>query len=73
MKEFDFEAYGIDPNKYFTRRAIVDLARNVFGVPLTKGGVDKAPPPVDAICGKRHLTSGRNAVPYILSQVRAAE
>jgi len=77
MKEFDFEAHGIDPNKYFTRKGIVALARDVFGIPLTKGTVDKLAcegkgPPVDAICGKRHLTRGRNAVPFILSQVRPA-
>jgi hypothetical protein len=74
MIGFDFEAHGLDPDKYVTRRGIVELADKLFGIPLSKSKIDKMAmagngPSIDARIGQRELTRIRNAVPFILAQL----
>jgi hypothetical protein len=73
--EFDYAAHGLDPDRFLMRRDIAELAKTVFGIPITKNHIDKAAaagqgPPVDAAFGTKHLTRVRHAIPWILSRVR---
>jgi hypothetical protein len=75
MQDFDFHARGLDPDRFLTRRGVAELAMRVFGIPLSKSTIDKKAlrgegPPVDAVIGAKHLTSTRNAVAYVLRQLR---
>ena len=75
MSDFDFEAHGLDPNKFVTRRGIVELADKALGIPLSKSKIDKMAmagngPSIDARIGQRELTRIRNAIPFILALLR---
>jgi hypothetical protein len=77
MEDFDYSAYGLNPDKFLTRRGVVEVAEKL-GVPLAKSTLDKKAmrgegPPVDAMAGPKHLTRTRNAVPYLLGLLRRPE
>jgi hypothetical protein len=77
MQDFDYSAYGLNPDKFLTRHGIVELAEKL-GVPLAKSTLDKKAmrgegPPVDAMVGTRYLTRTHSAVPYLLSLLRKPE
>jgi hypothetical protein len=74
MADFDFKAHGLDPDKFVTRRGIVALSIEVFGIPLSKSRLDKdaaagVGPTADARVGQRALYRVRTAVPYILARL----
>jgi hypothetical protein len=78
METFDFEAYGLDPDRYLTREGISVLADKVFGVPIPRSTINKlvmrgCGPVTDAVVGTKHLTKTRNAVAFILGRLRTPE
>jgi hypothetical protein len=78
MEPFDFEAHGLDPDRYVTRAGISELADRVFGVPIPVSTINKlvlrgCGPVTDAVCGTKYLTTTRNAVSFILSRLRKPE
>jgi hypothetical protein len=78
MEMFDFEAHGLDPDRYLTRAGISELAERVFGfrVPVStqaKLAMRGKGPPTDAMVGNKGLTTTRNAVAFILSRLRKPE
>jgi hypothetical protein len=78
METFDFEAYGLDPDRYLTRDGISALADKVFGIPIPRSTINKlvmrgCGPATDAVVGTKHLTKTRNAVAFILGRLRTPE
>ncbi len=78
MQDFDFEAHGLNPDRYLTRRGICEMAERVLGVPIGKSTLDKLSvqgcgPKIDAVVGSRHLTKTKHAVEFILGRLRSPE
>jgi hypothetical protein len=74
MQDFDYSAYGLNPDRFLTRHGIIEVAEKL-GVPLAKSTLDKKAmrgegPPVDAMVGTKYLTRTRNAVPFLLGLLR---
>jgi hypothetical protein len=75
--DFDYEAFGLHPDRFLTRRGIIEVAEKL-GVPLAITTLEKKAwrgegPPVDAVVGTKYLTRTRNAVPYLLGLLRTSE
>jgi hypothetical protein len=72
--EIDFAAFNLNPNRYVTRRGIIEIADRL-GIPLSHSRLDKLAmegrgPPVDGIMGNKHLSTTRSAVIWLLGLVR---
>ena len=78
MQDFDFEAHGLNPDRFLTRRGIAEMADRVFGIPLTVEAINKAAlkgcgPKIDAMAGCAQLTKTKHAVEFILGRLRSPD
>jgi hypothetical protein len=72
--EIDFASFNLHPDRYVTRRGIVEIADRL-GIPISHSKLNKLAmeghgPPVDGIIGNKHLSTTRTVVGWLLGQLK---